>query len=345
MVIIFLNKRGFYEIILVKLSMARLAIFTSEERRLFEQPPIFNSVDRKRFFFLPESLLEETRHFDKPHNKVYFYLMYGYFKATGKFYRRKFHQKDIDFVAVKLDLSLNLSNLEEYNERTYRDHRQRILNFSGYKKFDSSSTQLLVSQLQPMVRSHMRPKLMLQQACNILANHKIEIPGYHTFYTIISREVKLHQDELNRTIRQGLTKENKALLDTLLHKEKGSRYRLTLLKRFSHSTKPAKIRSNIEDLRLLQGLFQTIEPIIASLQLTNEGMKYYAYAAIKFDIFQVARRADTDRYLYLLFFIAHQYYTLQDLLIDVLIQSASGAENHTTKRDCLLIKKNTRKDN
>jgi hypothetical protein len=99
--------------------------------------------------------------------------------------------------------------------------------------------------------------------------------------------MKQHQEELNQTIKQGLTKERKALLDKLLGKEDGSRYRLTLLKRFSHSTKPAKIKSNMEDLRLLQGLFQAIEPVINSLQLTNEGLKYYAYTAIKFDIFQV----------------------------------------------------------
>ena len=312
--------------------MARLAIFTTEEKRQFEQPPLFNSVDRKRFFFLPDSLLEWTRHFDKSHNRIYFYLMCGYFKATGKFYRRKFHQKDIEFVAAKLGISLDISRMDEYKERTYRDHRERILAYTGFKKFEQSAAQLLVSQLQPMIRSHMRPKLMLQQACAILTKQKIEISSYHTLYTIISREVKLHQIELNRTIQKGLTKENKTLLDTLLHKENGSRYRLTLLKRFSHSTKPAKIRSNIEDLRLLQSLFQTIEPVIASLQLTNEGMKYYAYAAIKFDIFQVARRADTDKYLYLLSFITHQYYTLQDLLIDALIQSAAGAENHTAKK-------------
>jgi len=54
--------------------MASLAIFTSEEQRFFELPPLFNNVDRERFFFLPESLLEEIKHFDKPHNKVYFYL-------------------------------------------------------------------------------------------------------------------------------------------------------------------------------------------------------------------------------------------------------------------------------
>jgi hypothetical protein len=112
--------------------MARLAIFTSEEQRLFELPPLFNIVDRKRFFFLPESLLEETKNFDKLHNKVYFYLMYGYFKATNKFYRRKFHQKDIEFVAAILGISFKISDMEEYNERTYRDHRERILTYTGY---------------------------------------------------------------------------------------------------------------------------------------------------------------------------------------------------------------------
>jgi mannitol-1-phosphate/altronate dehydrogenase len=96
-----------------------------------------------------------------------------------------------------------------------------------------------------MIKSHTRPKLMLEQACDILIRYKIEIPRYHTLYTIISREMKQHQEDLNQTIRQGLTEEKKILIDMLLDKEDGSRYRLTLLKRFSHSTKPAKIKSRI----------------------------------------------------------------------------------------------------
>lgn len=220
----------------------------------------------------------------------------------------------------------------EYKQRTYRDHRDMILKYSGCKKFDRSAVELLVAQLTPMVRSHSRPKLMFQQACDILIKHKVGIPSYYALYTVISRQIKQHQEELNQTIRNALTKEQKALLDTLLSKEDGNRYRLTLLKRFSHSTRPSKIKSNIEDLKLLRILFETVEPLVKSLQLTNEGMKYYAYAAIKFRIFQVLERSDTERYLYLLAFISHQYYTLQDLLIDVLIPSVAGAENHTNKK-------------
>jgi hypothetical protein len=312
--------------------MARLGIFSQEEQKLFNSPPVFNSIERKRYFTFPDGILKRAHKLDKPHNKVYFLLMYGYFKAANKFYQGKFHQKDITYVAGKLDSIGWTEQAEEYKRRTYRNHREAILTYTGRKKFDLSAEQLLAAQLTPMVRSHVRPKLMLQQACDILIKNKTEIPSYHRLSTIISREMKQHRKALNRTIHQSLTKECKALIDTLLHKENGSRYRLTLLKRFSHSPKPAKIKSNIADLRLLQGLFQTIEPVITSLQLTNEGMKYYAYAAMKFKIFQMLERADTERYLYLLAFIAHQYYILQDLLIEVLIQAVAGAETHTTKQ-------------
>jgi TnpA family transposase len=172
---------------------------------------------------------------------------------------------------------------------------------------------------------------MLQQACDILIKQKVEVPSYHTLYTVISQEMKLHQKHLNQTIEQGLTKQQKMLLNSLLNKDGGNRYRLTLLKRFSHSTKPAKIKSNIEDLMVLRELFQSVEPVVKALQLTYEGLKYYAYAALKFDVFQMVRRLDKERYLYLLAFITHQYYTLQDMLIDALVQTVTSAENQTLK--------------
>lgn len=311
--------------------MARLIIFTPEEQKQFNSPPIFTSVERKRYFTFPTGILDLAKTLEKPHNRVHFLLMYGYFKATNKFYQRKFHQKDFDFVAAKME-EFSLANRKEYNERTYRDHTRKILDYTGCKKFDQTAVAILIDTLSPMIRSHTRPKLMLQRACETLITHKGEIPGYYTLCAIIHSAMKKHQEALSQMIIQGLTKERRALLDELVNKERGSRYQLTLLKRFSHSTKPAKIKGNIADLRVLGELFQTVEPIITSLQLTNEGMKYYAYAAIKFDIFQMVRRADADRYLYLLAFITHQYYSLQDLLIDVFIQSVASSQNYTTKQ-------------
>ena len=41
--------------------------------------------------------------------------------------------------------------------------------------------------------------------------------------------------------------------------------------------------------------------------------------AIKSEIFQVTRRSSEDRYLHLIAFITHQYFRLQDNLLDVLL--------------------------
>ena len=156
--------------------MARLAIFTSEEQRLFDSHRHFLILLIGKIFFLSRESSGRTKHFDKLHNKVYFYLMYGYFKATNKFYRRKFHQKDIQLLHRYWAFFFNISDMEEYNERTYRDHRERILTYTGCKKFDQVAVVLITTQINPMIKSHTRPKLMLEHACHILIRHKIEIP-------------------------------------------------------------------------------------------------------------------------------------------------------------------------
>ena len=48
---------------------------------------------------------------------------------------------------------------------------------------------------------------------------------------------------------------------------------------------------------------------------------------IRSEIFQIARRGDSDRYLHLIAFIAHQYYRLQDNLVDVLLASLRSFQN------------------
>ena len=57
------------------------------------------------------------------------------------------------------------------------------------------------------------------------------------------------------------------------------------------------------------------------------GIAYHANSVIKSDIFQIARRDEQDRYLHLIAFIAHQYFRLQDHLVDVLITSLQGYQN------------------
>ena len=42
----------------------------------------------------------------------------------------------------------------------------------------------------------------------------------------------------------------------------------------SQSTKPAKIRANVEDLRILRPLYHEVEAVVHALDLTPEGVRY-----------------------------------------------------------------------
>ena len=67
--------------------------------------------------------------------------------------------------------------------------------------------------------------------------------------------------------------------------------------------------------------------MLDALALNHEGIAYHANSVIKSEVFQLARRDDEDRYLHLIAFIAHQYYRLQDNLVDVLITSLQSYQN------------------
>ena len=100
---------------------------------------------------------------------------------------------------------------------------------------------------------------------------------------------------------------------------KTAAYKLTLLKKLSQSTRPSKIKETITDLLVVQGLYRDFLPILCALDLNHEGVRYYAHSVIKSEIFQVTRRSSEDRYLHLIAFITHQYFRLQDNLLDVLL--------------------------
>jgi len=299
---------------------------------MFVSPPVFTGKERKKYFSFPMGILEIANRLAKSHNKVYFLLLYGYFKATNKFFNKGFHQNDIEFIALKLGISLEELGKAEYKRRTYLNHRETILSYCGVTKFTSETASFLLPQLAPLVRSQTRPKTILFQSCQLLIAHKMEIPNYNTLSTLITEELKRYQKEVIHVLNKNLANESRKMLDMLLIKEDllnvpSHRYKLTLMKKFTQSTRPAKVKENIHDLTILKELFQNLQPVTTTLNLASEAVKYYAHCVIKFKMLQMLRRSDEERYLYLFSFIVHQYYSGQDVLIDTLILSVQASLN------------------
>ena len=99
------------------------------------------------------------------------------------------------------------------------------------------------------------------------------------------------------------------------------------MKKLSQSTKPSKVKERAGDLALVERLYRSLRPVLDELALSLHSIQYYAHSVIKAEIFQLTRREEKDRYLHLIAFIAHQYYRLQDNLVDVLLSSLQSFQN------------------
>jgi TnpA family transposase len=241
-------------------------------------------------------------------------------------------------VAGQLGYLPGLITLETYDKSVQSRHRQLILEYLGFRAFDDHAQDEIIQDIRTMVRSRMRPKTILLRTLEILESRRIELPSAYTLTELIVAEAKRHQRDLTDVIALHLSAADKELLEALLAKPEATsaaqvqRFRLTLLKRIWQSTKPSKIKGTLEDWQTLRTLYERLAPLIHTLDLTHEGVQYYAHSVIKSEIFQVVRRAEEDRYLHLLCFIAHQFYRLQDTLIDILLTVVQHTLN-TSQRE------------
>ncbi len=107
--------------------MARMQILSSSEQDTFDQPPLFDHRERKRFFDLPKSLMDIANELRSPAGQLGFLLMCGYFKAAKRFYSpQDFHGPDIEAAAKLLEMQCAVYAPEAYPKQTRARHRQLI---------------------------------------------------------------------------------------------------------------------------------------------------------------------------------------------------------------------------
>jgi len=315
--------------------MPRMMILTKEEAVEFDQPPKLSGQQRKMLFQLPAYLTDFVNRTNNSNNRIILVLSFVYFKARKKFYHPgSFHQKDIKYTCSKLKISYSTNMKLEFSRSTFLRYKILILNFLGFRQFDDEARQMLINESTSMIKSKLRPKLIFINLIEKLLSIKIDIPSYNQIANLIIEQINLHNSAMTNLISQKLTCSSQYLLDQLLKMNNKSatqtkimRYKLTLLKKIGHSTKPGKIKKSINDFILIRELFNEIKFLIPELSLAHEGIKYYATQVIKSKVFQIDRRKDDNKYLYLICFIIHQYYKYQDVLVDVLIKSTNSMEN------------------
>ena len=245
--------------------MPRMRILSTTEQELFETPPDFDSHQRKKFFDFKKTLVETVQTFRKPIHKIGFLVSCGYFNATKRFFAPKdYHQRDIDYVAHYLNVRPDDFDATSYVDRTRQRHELIALKFYGFKQFDNQVEIFITSEIASMVQTQLKPKLIFMRCIDLVLSQRIQVPSYRRLADLILSAINLRKQKLFALIKQKLTPETRDLLEDLFvqptadetteEPSKTTRYKLTLLKKFSQSTKPTKIKERVDDLAYLTDL-------------------------------------------------------------------------------------------
>lgn len=311
---------------------------------MFDSPPAFNGAQRKQMFRIQNWVLNMLQTLPSPTNKVGFVIQLGYFRAVNKFYsNKKYHRKDVEYIARRLNLDLNAIDILKYKYTTSDRHQEIILSETGFQKFNPKMKSLLTTEAEQLASKQQKPRLIFKSLVDFLQTKKIQVPNYNTIAEVITESLKNYEQKLVHIIDQSLSGEEKTLIDDLLEKD-GLKvvpdlYTLTALKNHSHSIRAGKIKENIDDYEYLEKLFYTICPVLDKLQLPSKVIKYYADVVIRSQIFQISRR-DKNRYLYLISFIVNSFYELNDMLVLKVNKAVQQSQNSGEKEEKELLFEN-----
>lgn len=120
-----------------------------------------------------------------------------------------------------------------------------------------------------------------------------------------------------------LSKDIKAELDTLLHKESETRYQLTLIKRpiQNFSNKQATVERKKRDD--LERLFEAARLVFQEIKMSHLSIKYFAQLVDRYTIQQLKQFHDIKRYFYILCFVYYKYLKINDDLVKTFLHFVS----------------------
>lgn len=326
--------------------MAKVRILSLSERKAFQLPPLFQSDERIIYFEITDVIKKTVDMLRSTYRKVGFILQWGYFRRTGRFFSPSlFHKQDIIFVSRLLNIDHRSILLENYKEHSLLEDQQKIREIQGFQSFDKhpEAKALLLYEVDQLVSKQIRPKIIIHHLAQYLFHKKIEIPSYQQLAETILKAMQNFEMRLLAILKASLTPSHMKALDSLLPEKNPkkivdnetyyARASLTVLRDISLSSRPGEIKESICGFLTIKQIFQEIRGVLESLSLSQGSLKYYAVWAQKAKITQLVQLKNPFmQYLYLLTFVAHQYYSRQDLFVDTLLQSVQTVLNTIEKK-------------
>src|SRR4029453_6873264 len=128
-----------------------------------------------------------------------------------------------------------------------------------------------------MVRAQLKPRLIFWRCVDVLIREKVAVPTYFRLADLILTAINHQKQTLTTMLEHTLSGQTRVLLDGLFGQSptldgepvdsQTAAYKLTLLKKLSQSTKPAKIKERVTDLTIVRDLHARLHSVLIALAL------------------------------------------------------------------------------
>lgn len=323
--------------------MAKIRILSPSEYKAFQAPPIFNDDEKVNYFDITETAKKIMLGSRTPYRKIGFILQLGYFRYTGRFFNpSQFHKQDILFVSKMLEINPQSIDLSKYKEHIRAHDQQKIMALLGFKFFEDceEAKSLLSQEVARLVKQHIRPKLMIYYLSTFFCKKKIEVPSYKKIEEEIIKASSEFEENLILVLKSNITKDERDALDSLLPTSKNNKKTeasyahapIVVLRNIDLSARTGKIKESIRAFSTIKDLFEKTSSSMQALSMAKASLKYYAVWTQKTKVTQLMQLNNPyEKYLYLISFVAHQYYCRQDLFVDILLQLAQSTVTRIKK--------------
>jgi hypothetical protein len=277
--------------------------------------PQFNQDERRYYFSLSKSELNDLDLYKNVKTRLYFILQLGYFKATQQFYNFNFEdvKADIRFI-FKTYLQTNPLNLKGKISRNYNQkQKENILKLVGYSAWSETHSLQVESHLCELVKTYPKTHNAFRELLVYFEAKKIVIPSYRTLQDIFTKVLRIEQKRISSLILS-FPKHLQKQLEDLIHHEDGLT-QLNIMRSDQKDFQYTALKLEIEKTKKLSELYLFCKSCIPKLGLSKNAIRYYADLTDQYAPARLRRLSKAQKFLHLICFVYHRYQQFMDNLI------------------------------
>jgi len=294
----------------------RLHILDDEEVEALYGRPCFSVDERAEYFTLEPAEVALLRSLRGVSSQVAFLLQLGYFKAKQLFFPVPFDEvsEDVTYLLARYFPQAPQASLRSVNMRTLFNQHHMLLAHFDYRRCGAHERAHLAHRASQVARLNAKPVYVFRELWQYVTEQRIVAPGYTLLQDMVGTALTAEQTRLETILRADLAPEECTALDTLLGSDTGL-HPITQLKHDPKDFSVGEMRREIERATDLRPLAQLADHLFPQLDISNEGIKYYAALARYYSVFRLRQLDTHTTYVYLLCFAFHRYQRAHDHLL------------------------------